>query len=236
MRLEVCPSIPSGETHIWFYCTNRTEPEAVLSPAEQERAARFRFDVHRSRYVSAHVLMRRTLAAYCGIDPAALVFDQEELGKPYLRGFPIHFNLSHSGDHAMLAVSASPVGADIELVAAKPDLRKIAARFFAPPESQALDSLPPERLTWGFYRLWTFKEALLKATGEGLAGGIGSVDLSAALSQDTVTHGPWHFQALDGPDGFAAAVCHQGSRVCCYPHSAALASPGSSASLRHPVL
>ncbi|MBL8230197.1 MAG: 4'-phosphopantetheinyl transferase superfamily protein [Bryobacterales bacterium] len=236
MRVEACPSIPSDETHVWFYCINGNESPATLSPAEQERAARFRFPIHRSRYIAAHVWMRRTLAGYCSAHAAELVFEQGEFGKPYLCGFPIHFNLSHSGDHAMLAVSPAPVGADIEQVADKPDLTAIARRFFTGAESQALDSLPPERRTWGFYRLWTFKEALLKATGEGLAGGINSVDLSRALIHNTIAHGVWRIEALRAPNGFAAAVCHQSPHVRCFTEAAAPAKPEGSDGPRDAML
>ena len=88
-------------------------------------------------------------------------------GKPYLAKEPdIHFNLSHSGEWAVCAISSSPVGVDIQHC--DEGRRDVASRFFHREEIRYLDSLPQFRRDEGFYRLWTLKESFVKATGRGL--------------------------------------------------------------------
>ena len=88
-------------------------------------------------------------------------------GKPYLVNEPnVHFNLSHSGDWAVCAISDYPVGVDIERC--EPGRRDIAARFFHRDEVRYLDSLLPSMRDDAFYQLWTLKESFVKATGRGL--------------------------------------------------------------------
>jgi len=92
-----------------------------------------------------------------------------ENGKPFLKGEPsVRFNLSHSGERVMCAVSGSDIGCDVEQIAS-PDLR-VAKRFFCPEEYEAIRRCPDEteqaRL---FYRYWTLKESFIKAAGLGLA-------------------------------------------------------------------
>ena len=85
-------------------------------------------------------------------------------GKPYLAKEPdIHFNLSHSGEWAVCAISSSPVGIDIQHC--DEGRRDVASRFFHREEIRYLDSLPQFRRDEGFYRLWTLKESFVKATG-----------------------------------------------------------------------
>lgn len=87
-----------------------------------------------------------------------------EHGKPELEGF--YFNLSHSGDMVLCAVSEKPVGCDIEKIEV-PAL-KIAKRFFTENENQYLENVGEDRKAEEFFRLWTMKEAYVKMTGEGL--------------------------------------------------------------------
>ncbi|MSP41303.1 MAG: hypothetical protein EXR70_22680 [Deltaproteobacteria bacterium] len=82
----------------------------LLSPDEQERAARFHFEQHRRRYLTAHIALHRILSRYLPIEPAQLYFELGSNGKPKLpaalapRG--IEFNLSHSNEMALLAICA----------------------------------------------------------------------------------------------------------------------------------
>lgn len=95
-----------------------------------------------------------------------LIITKEPQGKPVLRDYPyIHFNLSHSGDYAVCAVGAGPVGVDLQKMDA-PNL-KLATRFFTNKESEWLLSLPVEKQKQGFYDLWVIKESYMKYTGKG---------------------------------------------------------------------
>lgn len=162
-----------------------TDGRAVLSPDEREQSGRFRFPEDRARYVAGHAALRLLLATYLGTSPEVFEFDRTKEGKPFLAGAGIHFNLSHSGDYALVAIAHAPVGIDIERIAPRHNIMNIAARFFHPDETSWLESrAEPERLR-AFYRLWTMKEAALKATGKGIGGGLDRIRVEFGPDRDS---------------------------------------------------
>src|SRR5215207_238152 len=129
---------------------------AVLSDDERERALRYRFQVHRSRFIAARGLLRTLLGAYLGAAPASLRFEYGVYGKPSLRGDLIHFSVSHSEARALYAFTAStPVGVDLEYVRPIDDIEGIAQRFFSSAEASALAVTAPPGRADAFFRCWT---------------------------------------------------------------------------------
>jgi 4'-phosphopantetheinyl transferase len=144
----------------------------MLSAPERERAARFLFEIHRRRFVAARASLRRVLGLCLDRDPAGLVFDYTDRGRPSLRLAPhpdFDFNLAHSGDLALLAFSSRRVGVDVERLRDMPNALAVARRFFSPREVSALRRLAEDARRVGFFNAWTRKEALIKAVGTGLA-------------------------------------------------------------------
>jgi 4'-phosphopantetheinyl transferase len=144
----------------------------LLDRRERERAARFHFDRDRRRFVVAHAALRKILASYCQIQPVEVEFAHGDHGKPKFTDnwSTISFNLSHSGDLALLVVARDvPVGIDVEHHRAGIEFECLSRAFFAPSEQAALMAVPPDRRLSAFYRCWTSKEAVLKALGVGLA-------------------------------------------------------------------
>jgi 4'-phosphopantetheinyl transferase len=148
---------------------------ALLDDDEQARAARFRFERNRVEYIVAHALTRRALGRVLSVDPASLGFVAAPNVKPEAlvggRPAPVSFNLSHTRGAVGVAVIAQAgvaVGFDIEWIDRTVDLA-IADRYFRPEEIAWIASLESPLRPSGFLRLWTLKEALMKATGEGLA-------------------------------------------------------------------
>jgi len=90
-----------------------------------------------------------------------------EVGKPYIKNCDdIHFNISHSGDYAVCAISDCEVGIDIQKIE-KPNLQ-VAKRFFAKNEYEYIANQPDEKSkSDAFYRIWTLKESFVKAIGVG---------------------------------------------------------------------
>jgi 4'-phosphopantetheinyl transferase len=167
-------SLAGAEVHLWRI---RLAPcsDELLSEDERARARRFRFPLHRERFVAARSALRRILAAYLDLDPAGLRFQYSPHGKPRLEQEWLRFNLAHSEDLALCAVAhGREVGVDIERIRPRPD-EGIPERFFSPSEAAQLRGLPPP----AFYRYWTAKEAWLKARGEGLSVALDSFDVSA---------------------------------------------------------
>jgi 4'-phosphopantetheinyl transferase len=141
--------------------------------------------------------VRTAVGRRLGRDPASLRFARGPNGKPALAPTGedrIHFSVSTSGSRCLVAVSShGPVGVDLELVTPLPELERIAAGHFAPAEAAAIAERPPGLRLRAFYECWTRKEAYLKASGIGLAGGLDTVTV-------TVAETPPRILALTGED------------------------------------
>lgn len=188
-----------------------------LSPAEQGRAARFRVASARRRFIGRRAALRLRLAQLCDCDPRALAFGYGPAGKPYLEGVPIHFNVTDSGDQAIIALTRDhPVGIDLEAIRPIRNALDIAQRLWDAPAVEALAQRPVPDQTAAFYRAWTHYEALVKATGTGLAATRPNAAQDAALAglAGRNRSGPfrlnaadWYcFDLTDGPDGFVGCL------------------------------
>jgi 4'-phosphopantetheinyl transferase len=178
--------LPTSELHVWSIPLDLPESEVsessqVLSEDELSRAARFRFVLHRRRYIAGRAALRSILAAYVGKRASDLKFLYGQQGKPHL-ALPdggVQFNFSNSEGHAICAVMRdTEIGADLEMVRALSDYESIAKQFFSPGEADALLSLPPASRQEAFVNCWTRKEAFLKAMGSGLALPLDSFEVS----------------------------------------------------------
>lgn len=192
-------TLSGNEVHVWEGSLDQA-PQAVqrfralLSDDELERADRFRFDTHRSRYVVGRGQLRSLLARYLGARPAGLRFEYGEFDKPALAGgSDLHFNLAHSGAVVLYALTrAGEVGIDVELAEIRPRDERLAERFFSPAEVAVLRALPRSERPRAFLRCWTRKEAFLKARGDGLQLALRTFDVSLAPGQPVaVTRTEW---------------------------------------------
>ena len=144
----------------------RKSAEKLLSAEKRRRLELFTCKPEHDRTLFGDLLVRTVLAKHTGIAPDQLCFDKGQFGKPVLRSAPFCFNLSHSGDYAVCAVSDAECGADIEQP--RPVRRDFAARFFHPDETAFLQTCPADSYPIFLCRLWTLKEAYLKYLGIGL--------------------------------------------------------------------
>ncbi|MDX1901197.1 MAG: 4'-phosphopantetheinyl transferase superfamily protein [Gammaproteobacteria bacterium] len=143
---------------------------SLLDENEQTRAAKFKFDIHRQRFVIARGILRNILQNYTETPAKEILLTSEPQKKPYLKNNPkkIEFNLSHSEDKMLCAITLdNPVGVDIEKMRTECDLR-IADRFFSASENHLLSTLDNDQKMKMFFQLWTAKEAIVKMTGKGL--------------------------------------------------------------------
>jgi len=146
---------------------------AMLPQDEIDEVNRFAREPDRRRGLMARVLARTALAHYTGVEPAALRFTRDRLGKPELvdpAESGLSFNLSHTGELVLCGVSGKgDVGVDAERLDRTLDFLPLARRFFAAEEAAALEAVPPARRQRAFFELWTLKEAFVKACGRGLS-------------------------------------------------------------------
>jgi 4'-phosphopantetheinyl transferase len=160
--------------HVWTIPLDRdpanNDPLSVLSHDEVERAGRFHSSVHRARYERARSALRCIVGIYSGRDPRTIQFEYGPHGKPELgNGGRLHFNLSHSGDLAVIGLALdSSIGVDVEHVRPVPELEGVARRFFRLEEAESILRSSGEERIKAFFRIWTRKESMLKLTGEGL--------------------------------------------------------------------
>jgi 4'-phosphopantetheinyl transferase len=202
---------------------------AELSPDERARAELFATDALRNRWLGAHVAMRRILARALDVAPAAIAYARAEAGKPFLAtpaGSGVEFNFSDSGDLALVAVSrCGPIGVDVERCRPERDLMTLAESFFAAEERASLAELPASQQAAAFYRIWSRKEAFIKAIGQGLRFGLERFAVSVEAESprllrvdgDPRAEGSWQLQDVPVADGYAGALVAptRASRVDC---------------------
>jgi 4'-phosphopantetheinyl transferase len=190
---------------LWSWHLDEDAPTAgsLLSDDERARAGGFVGPLLQRRFVVARSRLRALLGRHVGCDPRRLVFVLNEHGKPRLADHPgVHFSLSHSQDRALLAVSDGPeIGADLEMV--RPvDHLDLSRRYFHPDEVAAIERQEDPRLA--FFRIWTLKEAVVKAIGLGLSLPLDSFAVSIAGPRPVMavapaeSPGPWWLHAEPG--------------------------------------
>jgi 4'-phosphopantetheinyl transferase len=185
----------------------------MLSDDERSRAEAFRFPDLRRKFTLARGVLRVLAGRYTGVPPEAVTFQYNAAGKPELwpRDSGLSFNLSHSGGLAAYAFAmASEVGIDVEQVRPIPDLESIAARHFSAPECSELFAADPASRCEIFYRIWTRKEAYVKAIGSGLSIALKSLDLGTCSLYSSAGRA-WSIHSLAPPSGYAGALVVDGS-------------------------
>jgi 4'-phosphopantetheinyl transferase len=206
--------------HVWRIKTATEHDPEVLSAEELEVAARFHFERDRVRYVASHVQLRQILSRYVGQPAEEIQFALGPMGKPFvsLDERSVTFNLSHSGDRALIGVSSGPeVGIDIEHIRHGSSLSDVARSSFSPGENRWLESLAPGEQLRGFFRIWTLKEACLKAAGTGLSISPNRFELTITgdgirlASREEALAGPWDVRELATERDYCAAVAVRGA-------------------------
>ena len=211
-------------TEVHLYATRLDDcpdsSRAILSRDEKERARRFLFDTHRTRFIAGRAFLRTILGNYLQMSPTRLRFTYSPQGKPALdqnlTKSDLCFNLAHSADLALLAVTrVGEIGVDVENIRPIPEASSLVSRFFSNRECQLFNGLPDDLKSPAFFNLWTRKEAWLKCTGEGIAHSLNLVEVSflpheparlLSLPGSGQNAARWTLRELHPAPGFAAAV------------------------------
>lgn len=156
-----------GFIHVIKITVDKHYPEvdlSILSAQEIEKANRFIQQPDKERYLVSKYYLRLLLAKFLSLAPSAIEYSYTGNHKPALPG--IEFNISHAENYVVIAVSRFPVGVDVEFIKNGFEFRELMEMCFSPEESSFISHSEDQLLS--FYLLWTRKEAILKATGEGL--------------------------------------------------------------------
>ena len=224
--------LTEDQVHVWCAPLGQWSAErlfGVLVHDERTRAARYRFERDRRRFVAGRGLLRVLLGRYLDIAPERVDIRYEAAGRPYvIAPEPIQFSLAHTTELVLYAFARHrPIGIDIEQVRDLPDALRVAERFFSPNESAALRALPAVRQAEGFLNCWTRKEAYLKARGEGLTAAPDRFDVSLEpgvpprllrVEGDPEEQRRWSLRALEGIANHVSAICVGGHdwRLSCW--------------------
>ncbi|TPG22285.1 4'-phosphopantetheinyl transferase superfamily protein [Sphingomonas koreensis] len=186
---------------------------ALLDDAERDRAARFRFDRDRRRFVVRRARLRLWLGDLMAQAPGRVQFTTNAYGKPQVIDGP-RFSLSHSRELMLLATSDTEIGCDVEAIDDALDWRPLADSLFAPAERAALAALPAPDARRGFFDCWARKEAFVKAIGQGLSYPL--TDFTVSVGAEAALAAPepgWSIAAVEVAPGYAAAVVARGGAV-----------------------
>lgn len=225
---SISPPLPAapGPGAVEVYTTPLTVSETVLpalrqllSDDERARADRF-IDAHVGvRFTVGRAALRLLLGNRLSRPPESLDFDYGAKGKPALRHADLGFNVSHSGDLAVIAIAPQrAVGIDIERYRDDLDHLKLARRFFSDAERDDIDSLPLDQRQDAFYACWTRKEAYMKAVGDGFSIPLNAFRVSVPpdeppallhVRSDPEEPSRWTLRDLTVPAGYRACIAIQ---------------------------
>ena len=195
---------------------------AWLDDEERQRCRRFIYDGPRRRFALCRAALRAILCDRLGCGNAELAFGAFEFGKPFavLGGemAPVSFNVSHSGSHGLISYAPEGwVGVDIEERSARADLDGLIEAALSPVERDELASESELHRLHGFLKLWTIKEAFIKAVGLGVSINMSELEVPAVMRHGStggvfeLPQAPgvtWRLEDL-GCERFAAAVAHE---------------------------
>jgi len=208
-----------GEIHIWSATIDerfgKLLAQSYLSVNEKRNAARFDHDIDTYLFSIRHNLLRIILGDYLNCHPSIIKFNSNHYQKPHI-AFPntlIQFNISYSSNRFVVAFCQQhTIGIDIELIRHIDDIPQMITDYFTKEESDWINSQPDNLRLPSFFRIWSRKEALVKAIGKGL-----TIDLKKnnVLSDETIVNGEsmWYLKMLNLFDDCAGAIAVNTSKV-----------------------
>ncbi len=219
--------LPEREVHSWHARLDlevgRLEALAGgLDPAELARASRFSSERERERFVAGRGILRNILGQYLGVPPGSLRFGYSPRGKPFLLPrSSVQFNVSHTGARLIVVVARNRrLGVDVETYPSIETVDAVAGRVLSDEELEQLRRVDRSQQPAVFARLWTRKEAYLKADGRGVTGGLHRVDAGTLTDKARVlddvsgewTEDPrWTLRELDLDPPIAGCVAAEGA-------------------------
>lgn len=224
-------NVTLARDNVYVWCCSLDQPENpvrrlshLLSTNERAKAERYHFERHKRRYVVSQAVLRLILGRHLDIDPQEIGFKHGPNGKPFvtqmLEGASVYFNLSHSHELAIYAVTLGrELGIDLEFIRPVTDAEPIIERYFSNQEKIVFRALAPEEKQEAFFNAWTRKEAYLKGIGAGLNNSLDGFTVSLAPGEPAqLLHvegekdepSKWSLQSLIPAEGYIGALVVEG--------------------------
>ncbi len=195
MKVYSCnlTQVTQAELDEWFKAMNQKRREAVM---------RLKIEDKRKAKIAADRLCRIAISEYCAVAPDRISFSFNERGKPYAVGLNVFFNVSHSGNFVVCAVSDKEIGIDIERI--RPIKPNAAEKFACPDEIEYINSAEN-----GFFKIWTLKEAYFKCIGTGLGADIKKVSFEIRQNEIQCNVHGFECSFYDIANGYICSVCRK---------------------------
>lgn len=217
-----------NEVHIWRVNLEELDKDwhtlsSILSTDEQARANSYRFEHLKHRYIMGRSALRKLLGRYLNCSPISIRFSYNDYGKPSLsdNNSDIQFNVSRSQNIMLCAfVLNSEVGIDIEAINPNIDFAAISQSFFSEQERKALHEIDKNAIDRAFFRIWSRKEAYIKALGKGLSyplqqfsvslenNSAGIIEYQDLINEDKC----WQIYDIEIENDYSAALVIQASK------------------------
>jgi len=193
----------------------------LLRADEADRARQYARKVDRDQFVVGRAVVRQIGALSLGAPPTSIELVNGAYGKPHYRDTPIEFNVSHTRGLVGVGFGMSPIGIDVERIGETQDIVGIASRFFTSREVAVLTASAPDAAERTFYRAWTAKEAVLKASGAGLSADLGNVEFDLTQEEPTMVGlaaplgdpDDWYLMALPLQPPYMGSLAIAGRRL-----------------------
>ncbi len=195
MKIYYCniSDVSDTELYEWYNdmgCERKEAVKKLLVPHKQKLK------------IAADHLCRKAVSEFCGTSPDRIIFASGEYGKPYAVGLDVYFNISHSGDYAVCAVSDKEIGIDIEKI--REINPKTFERFASEKETGYISSHKN-----GLFEIWTLKEAYFKCIGTGLGTDIKNVSFDVAKNGILCSEKGFECRFYDIDKNYICSVCEK---------------------------
>ncbi len=223
-------SLSSENIDVWLcdlkkLSDNTDEFYSILAEDELKRVEKLKIEGKKKQYIITKGSLRKYLGLLTEADPSVFKFKYLEYGKPVLeepsRYVDISFNISHSNDIALIAISRKcDIGIDVEKINHEVDHQALVSRFFSKAEQSEFNHYSASSKAKAFYACWTRKEAFIKATGNGIAYGLDTFDVTVdpGVKKPKITlHKPctrsWSALNLLINDDYMACMVHDADKI-----------------------
>lgn len=205
--------ILKDHVHLWMIDVSSDEVilkvlTGTLNADEKIRSQKFVFENDRKQYITAHGALRQILGCYLSVNPAKIQFRKTNNHKPFI-SYPftnIKFNITHSENKILIAISIAEIGVDIELIKPFFEFKEVINSYFSKKErSIIVNSINPSEI---FYKLWTRKEAVLKASGIGISDYLNEIEVSESENLSAYFNYDLSVDSFKINNEFIASICY----------------------------